>query len=50
MQPIISYAGQDESALWESAKRMFALADDYVPERFRSFVPLFPAELVVNMS
>ena len=49
MQPIISYAGLEESALWESAKRMFALADDYVPERFRSFLPLFPAELCVTL-
>jgi len=47
--PIISYAGLEESALWESAKRMFALADDYVPERFRSFLPLFPAELCVTL-
>ena len=46
---IVSYAGLEESALWESAKRMFALADDYVPERFRSFLPLFPAELVVTL-
>ena len=45
---VISYAGLDESALWEGAKRAFSLQD--VPARFRAFLPLFPAELVVNMS
>lgn len=47
---VISYAGLDEQALWEGAKRAFALADEAPPERFRSFVPLFPVELIVNMS
>lgn len=45
---IISYAGLDESALWEGTKRAFSLPD--TPARFRAFLPLFPAELVVNMS
>lgn len=47
---IISYAGLDESALWEGARNVFAHADEPVPERFRAFLPLFPAELIVNMS
>lgn len=47
---IISYAGLDEGALWAAAKRMFAQADEPVPDRFRSFLPIFPIELVQNMS
>ena len=47
---IISYAGLEESALWAAAKRMFAQSDEPVPERFRSFLPVFPIELVQNMS
>ena len=46
---VISYAGLDENALWEGARRAFAQAGDEIPDRFRSFLPLFPAELVVNM-
>ena len=44
---VISYAGLDENALWEGAKRAFA--SKALPERFRSFLPLFPMELIVNM-
>ncbi|MCI5957308.1 MAG: hypothetical protein MRZ54_10020 [Clostridiales bacterium] len=47
---IISYAGLDEEALWAGAKRAFAQADGWVPPRFRSFLPIFPVELIVNMS
>lgn len=46
---VISYAGLDEAALWEGARRAFAQADPPVPERFRSFLPVFPLELIVNM-
>lgn len=46
---VISYAGLDEQALWEGARRAFAQADPPVPERFRSFLPVFPLELIVNM-
>lgn len=46
---VISYAGLDEQALWEGARRAFAQAEEPVPERFRSFLPVFPLELVVNM-
>lgn len=45
---VISYAGLDESAVWEGAKRAFSQKE--APARFRAFLPLFPAELVVNMS
>ena len=44
---IISYAGLDENALWDGAKRAFA--SKTLPERFRGFLPLFPMELIVNM-
>ncbi len=44
---VISYAGLDEKALWENAKRSFA--SQALPERFRGFLPLFPMELIVNM-
>ena len=44
---VISYAGQEESALWEQARRAFA--SQTLPERFRGFLPLFPMELMVNM-
>lgn len=47
---IISYAGLDEKALWAGAKRAFIQADGPVPRRFRAFLPLFPAELIQNMS
>lgn len=47
---IISYAGLDETALWAGAKRAFMMTDALVPERFHAFLPLFPVELVVNMS
>lgn len=44
---IISYAGLDEKALWDGAKRSFA--SQTLPERFRGFLPLFPMELIVSM-
>lgn len=47
---IISYAGLEEDALWAAAKRMFAQSDEPVPDRFRSFLPIFPIELIQNMS
>ena len=47
---IISYAGLDETALWAGAKRAFIQADVLPPRRFRAFLPLFPVELVENMS
>ena len=47
---IISYAGLDETALWEGAKRAFSQNSEDIPERFRAFLPLFPIELIVNMS
>lgn len=47
---IISYAGLDEDALWAAAKRIFAQSAEPVPERFRSFLPIFPVELVQTMS
>lgn len=47
---IISYAGLDEAALWNGAKRAFMQADNPPPRRFRAFLPLFPVELVENMS
>lgn len=47
---IISYAGLDGDALWAAAKRVFAQSDSPVPERFRAFLPIFPVELVQNMS
>lgn len=47
---VISYAGLDEKALWQGAQRAFAQADGDIPQRFRTFLPLFPAELIVNMS
>ena len=46
---VISYAGMDEKTLLESAKHLFALAEDAPPERFADLIPLFPAELIVNM-
>lgn len=47
---VISYAGLDEKLLLEEAKHAFALTEDAIPERFVNFLPLFPAELVVQMS
>jgi len=44
---VISYAGLEEKALWDGAKRSFA--SQTLPERFRGFLPLFPMELIVNM-
>ncbi len=44
---VISYAGLEESALWDGAKRAFA--SKTLPERFQGFIPLFPMELIVNM-
>ena len=44
---IISYAGLEENALWENARRAFA--SKALPERFRGFLPVFPMELIVNM-
>lgn len=47
---VISYAGLDKDVLWAAAKRAFAQADEPVPERFSSFLPIFPVELIQNMS
>lgn len=47
---IVSYAGLDADALWAGARRAFSQADGPVPARFLSFLPIFPAELIVNMS
>ncbi len=47
---IISYAGLDKDALWAKAKRIFAQAEEEVPERYAAFLPIFPVELVQNMS
>ena len=47
---IISYAGLDADALWAGAKRAFSQSDGPVPERFLSFLPIFPSELIVCMS
>ena len=47
---IISYAGLDKDGLWAAAKRALAQAEEEVPERFATFLPLFPVELVQNMS
>jgi len=47
---IISYAGLEEAALWEGAKRAFVRSGEELPERFKAFLPLFPMELIVNMS
>lgn len=44
---VISYAGLDENALWEGARRAFA--SKTLPERFRGFLPIFPMELIINM-
>ncbi len=47
---IVSYGGQSKAALLTLAKQAFAQADFVVPERFASFLPLFPFELIQNMS
>ena len=47
---IISYAGLDKDALWAAAKRALVQADEEPPERFSSFLPIFPSELVQSMS
>ena len=47
---VISYAGLEESALWEAARHAFGRTEEELPERFRAFLPVFPAELIVNMS
>jgi len=47
---VISYAGMDADALLEDAKHAFALTDEAIPARFSDFLPLFPAELIVQMS
>lgn len=46
---IVSYAGLPKGPLFALAKQAFAQADFEVPERFSSFVPLFPFELIQNM-
>lgn len=48
METIISYAGLDGNALWSQAARLFA-HDEELPKRFRTFLPLFPLELIVDM-
>lgn len=45
----ISYAGFDKAALWALAKQAFAQTDEPMPERFQSFLPLFPIELIQSM-
>lgn len=47
---VISYAGFESAALLDAAARAFAHAEEEVPARFAAFLPLFPTELVVNMS
>lgn len=47
---IVSYAGLSKPALITLAKQAFAQADFDVPERFSSFLPLFPFELIQNMN
>ena len=47
---IISYAGLSKTALLSLAKQAFAQTDTNVPERFASFLPIFPFELIQNMS
>ncbi|MEG2604265.1 MAG: hypothetical protein RSB91_04980 [Clostridia bacterium] len=47
---IISYAGLDADMLWAGARRAFAQTQERVPERYASFLPIFPMELVQNMS
>lgn len=47
---ILSYAGLSKPALLALAKQAFAQADFDVPERFGSFLPLFPFELIQNMN
>ena len=46
---VVSYAGLNRQALLEAAKAAFMMAETPVPPRFESFLPLFPAELVVDM-
>ena len=47
---VISYAGLEESALWEAARHAFGRPEKELPGRFAAFLPVFPAELIVNMS
>ena len=47
---ILSYAGLSMTELLSAAKQAFAQADANVPERFATFLPIFPFELVQNMS
>ncbi len=46
---IISYAGLDRDMLIAAALRAFERSDEPVPERFSLLLPVFPAELIVNM-
>lgn len=47
---IISYSGLDKNLLLTKARLAFAQSEESVPMRFSSFLPLFPVELVQNMS
>jgi len=47
---ILSYAGLSKAALLALTKQAFAQADTNIPERFASFLPIFPFELIQNMS
>ncbi len=47
---IVSYAGLAKANLLHLAKQAFVQADFNVPERFASFLPLFPFELIQNMN
>ena len=49
LQGILSYAGLSKDTLCAQAKQVFAQANFDVPERFSSFFPLFPFELIQNM-
>jgi len=48
VESIISYAGLDGNMLWSQAARLFAHDED-LPKRYRTFLPLFPLELIVDM-
>ncbi|NLO84476.1 MAG: hypothetical protein GX096_03470 [Clostridiales bacterium] len=47
---IISYAGLDKELLLAKARIAYQQQGNAVPARFSSFLPLFPIELVQNMS
>lgn len=47
---IISYAGLNRDELLGQAKQYFSLRTDKAPDRFETFLPLFPFELIQNMN